>query len=269
MSVRLIATDLDGTLLLGDKNISPVNRRALSLCHDRGIRVAFASGRSFQSARLLARLLDFPVALLGLNGCRADETAFGPTLFEETHRRENAIALWERLKATGAYFICYCAERVFMGNPQSTEGHDVTPGPRGEAGFLQIYTPDEDEFYRDGCVKANKFVLFSRDEEKRDAARLAAQGLDVNVFSSWWDNVEIVPGGVSKGRGLARLAAHFGVDMGDVMAFGDYDNDESMLSAAGHPVAMASGSDAVKKPGRPLADSVGEYILSQMEAGKI
>ena len=269
MSVRMIATDLDGTLLGEDKNISPINREALRACYRKGVEIAFASGRSFHSARLLAKKLDVPVRLLCLNGCMAAESAEGPVLFDTRLPREAALSLWDRLQATGAYFICYAGDKVYMGNRQPYSGHDTKPGRRGEPGYYQEYTDDEADFRAEGCARASKFVLFSLDAACRDRARRAVDGLGVNVFSSWWDNVEIVPGGVSKGAGLARLAERYGISMADVMAFGDYDNDETMLSAVGHPVAMASGSEALKKPGRPQAAGVGEYILSLMEAGKL
>ena len=67
-----------------------------------------------------------------------------------------------------------------------------------------------------------------------------------DVTSSWYDNLEIIPGGVNKGSAVAELAASLGIPMDAVMAIGDQDNDIPMIAGAGIGVAVGNASPAVR-----------------------
>lgn len=269
MSIRLIATDLDGTLLDERKTIPEENLQALERCAEKGVHIVFASGRSYANIRLLAKKLSYPVGIVSLNGGRADESAFGPNVYRRYVDGDTALRMWKLMRETGEYFICYAGEKVYVGNPQPYPGHNHAPGKRGEDGVFQEYTTDEAEFLQEGFMHAEKFVFYCMKADVLSRMREEILKLPVNLFSSAGDNLEALPRDADKGQGVLELAKRLHVRPCEIAAFGDYDNDETMLAAAGYPVAMAGGSDELKKPGRAVTDSVGRYLMKMLEAGEI
>ncbi|MDL2206165.1 HAD-IIB family hydrolase, partial [Eubacteriales bacterium OttesenSCG-928-N13] len=96
-------------------------------------------------------------------------------------------------------------------------------------------------------------------------------GLDLNISSSWHDNIEVMSKDAAKGLALGALLDHFGLTRDQLMAFGDNDNDLDMLRAAGHPVAMQNAVPQLKQAAEIIAphhdDSgvgqvIEEYILN-------
>ena len=89
-------------------------------------------------------------------------------------------------------------------------------------------------------------MVFSESEQEIARVREALDAAGVEHCSSGSKNVEVMPEGAGKGNAVRAIAEYFGIDTADVMAFGDYTNDLPMLRAAGHPVAMENGVQALK-----------------------
>lgn len=77
--------------------------------------------------------------------------------------------------------------------------------------------------------------------------RILAACPDVEISSSWWNNFEVNPAGVTKGTALTRLADRLGIPMSQVMAIGDNDNDIPMLEQAGYGVAMGNATATAQR----------------------
>ena len=95
--------------------------------------------------------------------------------------------------------------------------------------------------------RVNKFVCIEEDPERLHALGRRLETLPgLEITSSWADNYELMPRGVSKGRAVQELAEQMGIGPDQVMTLGDFDNDLSMIEYAGFGTAMGNASPRVK-----------------------
>jgi hydroxymethylpyrimidine pyrophosphatase-like HAD family hydrolase len=234
--VRLIASDLDGTLLTGDGNVSPRTARAIRRAVAAGVRVVAATGR--QVTQLPAELVASGVShAVGSNGSIAIDLVTGEVLFEELLAPSAAGDI--------VAFLTAELEGVRFSAVRDHGGRHVA-----EPGYLDLLTPWELGFWRVDTVDLAEVVaeptlkLTVRHPEL-DAdgllAVLSTSGLGgFHATTSRAPFVEIAGAGVTKATGVARLCALLGVDPGAVLASGDAKNDVELLSWAGFGVAMGN-----------------------------
>ncbi|MBR3504370.1 MAG: HAD family phosphatase [Clostridia bacterium] len=252
MNIRLIATDLDGTLLDGSRAISPRTAKALAACQEKGVEIVFASGRSFEALRSFARGAGLSrCRIISCNGSRLDETPSGPILFEDNLPESLAREAAGRLVAAGLYVECYSDEHIYMANrvPLPTRHH--TPGLNAD-GTVE-FIDSAARLLAEGPKKARKLIVFTDKQADILRARALLEGLPVSLSQSGGDNLEIMRQGAGKGRAVAWYAAQRGIAREEIMAFGDATNDLDMLAAAGWPVAMENAVDEVKRRARLIA----------------
>ena len=246
MSPRLIALDLDGTLLDPTGRIRPRSVAVLESARDRGWWVVAATGRPPHMATdLLGATTDaFSHGVMG-NGTMICSFPGPDVLMERTFAAEVARKVVARLRG---------------GDPRYGFALATEAGFAHERGFAErlpalhgLGDPNADVLHLDGSV-AIKLMVFHHDRSAHDllAALPSLLGNDLQVSHLGADAVEIGPAGIDKGTGLAWLCDHLGVAAADVVAFGDEYNDHSMLRWAGHGVAMGN-ADSVTKA---LADEV-------------
>ena len=252
MSIRLLATDLDGTLLGADKEVSPRNVRALQACMAQGVHVMLASGRSLNAVARIAERAGLTGALiLSSNGARLDETARGPLLLEDGIAPSVAREAAVRLISAGVYVECYSDDVIYMANRVPVKHHSHQPGLAADG--VTLFVEDTARFLHEGAANARKLIVFSDDPEQLEKSRALMRGLPLDCSSSDTDNLEILAAGAGKGRALTWYAERMNIARDEIMAFGDQTNDLSLLEAAGWPVAMDNAVDAVKACARLIA----------------
>ncbi|ANY08077.1 HAD family hydrolase [Pseudonocardia sp. HH130630-07] len=231
---RLVALDIDGTIVDGRRPPSPAVLGAVTAVAAH-TPVMLCTGRTVVGVRpALVQLGLRSGVTLTSNGAVELDTA---TLTVRSVARFDAAAGLARLRERfpGAVFA---AEQVGIGARVSG------PFPDGLlAGTLTEVGPD------DLCAEPTpKLVMYwtgrTPAETAERAAGLVVDGATVNLDHELpW--VSLVPAGVSKASGLARVAARLGVDRTEVLAVGDGDNDRAMLRWAGHGVAMGQAPPEV------------------------
>ena len=252
MSIRLIATDLDGTLLGADKEVSSRNACALQACMARGVHVMLASGRSLNAVARIAEISGLTGALiLSSNGARLDETARGPLLLENGIAPSVAREAAVRLISAGVYVECYSDDVIYMANRVPVKRHNHQPGLAADGATL--FVEDAARFLDEGTAHARKLIVFSDDPEQLERARALMRDLPLDCSNSDTDNLEILAAGAGKGRALQWYAERMNIARDEIMAFGDQTNDLSLLEEAGWPVAMDNAVDAVKARARLIA----------------
>jgi Cof subfamily protein (haloacid dehalogenase superfamily) len=239
ISVRLIASDLDGTLLRPDKTIATATRTALRQAADTGAVVVAATGR--QTGSLPAELLDCAVShLVGANGAIGVDLVTGEVLFE-------AVLPAATVAAIGNFFAHAMPDARLSASREQGGYYLVEPG------YVELVRPGEklpDGFLRPGSraeVIAQDTLKMSvrhptlTAEELREA--LYASGLTgFHATTSGAPFLEIGGAGVTKATGVARLCAHLGMSAETVLAFGDASNDAELLTWAGWGVAMGNAT---------------------------
>lgn len=245
-NIRLIAMDMDGTLLNPAQQLSPGNRQALLEAQAAGIRLAICSGRMAADAAAFALengLED--IAVLGLNGGLCRKTPLSSpyvnhVLPVET-AREWAVYFCSN-NATVGIFTGDCVH-VFPGRSPAKDsdwgGHWEHPhGPQ------LIRGGDPEKIAHLGV---NKIVCIEDDPHILSQYRLSmADDPALQVTSSWINNLELMPAGVDKGLAVRELAQELGIDPSQVMVLGDFDNDLSMFRCAGFAVAMGNAPERMK-----------------------
>jgi len=240
-SARMIASDLDGTMLATDKTISPRTRAALVAAHDAGIVIVVATGR--QLSTLPEGLDELPVDyIVASNGSLAyrpaDSAQAGEVLFTELIQPDT-------LAAISAYLEAH-VPGALLGAARG-DGTDFVSEP----GYLGLMSDGEKVHDGRHHLVAPRAQIVGEPALKLSArhprlssddllAILDASGLPgFAATTSFAPFVEIAAEGVTKATGLARLCSMLGIDRTDVVAFGDAKNDIEMVSWAGCGVAMA------------------------------
>lgn len=259
MNIRLIALDIDGTLMNSKKEFPEINRRALQACEKKGLRIALISGRSFELMRQFARDLGVNPILCACNGSRIEESANGPTLAEFTFDRAEAERICRTMEESGMYFNSYRRGKCYQGNPHVRASlgpryaHHI-PGFSGESGYEYETVNDYHRLWGEGLDDVYKFIVLGAPYDPgfdRICEKLSDMNLSVSKSSK--RNIEFMPRGIDKGMALRFLCRHLGLERENIMAFGDQTNDIPMLKQAGLPVAMENGEEIVKACARIIA----------------
>lgn len=249
--IRLVATDLDGTLLRDDLSVSRRSRAALDAARAAGVAVVPVTARQPMGLALIAQEAGFGDWALCANGALAIHLGTGEVLFEEhlevevqhqlatTLRREVPGLVFASIRQRGEVFLAepgYAAMATFS-------DHKRDPATMGAHPL--------DHVLAQPSVK----LVARHPEIDNDTLLKAIRGLGLEGFEvthSGAPFVEVLPQGVSKAWGLARLCEHLAVDPAEVVAFGDAPNDAEMLAWAGHGVAVADAAPV----SRAAADEV-------------
>lgn len=241
---RLIATDIDDTILAPDGSLPDANRRALERLHRRGIAVVLSSGRATVSMEAIARDILPPADdeyLISFNGARVTSLRSGTVLHERLLSCD-AIATVMDYAREGNLLVQGYRTRDFIiekDDPRSARYADETD-------MKYEIVPDLVQALPAGTPK----LLIIDDPEalpEHQKRLMARAGETFVAISSKPHYLEIVSPGVSKGDALERLAEHLGIPIAETLAVGDSLNDHEMLEAAGLGVAVANAREALKR----------------------
>lgn len=279
--MRLLALDVDGTLVRRGDEIGPRTLEALARAHEAGLRVALATGRRWRRARRVAEALGLPVPVVCLGGSLVKEEG-GRTLDRQPFDPARLGEVVAAVHAAGASAIA----QLEGGGP----GPDfVVEHRRAWNGWTSRYVARNQAWTawsRDLAAEGRDDVLvvgaFGPRPELEGAAAALARALGGQVAVTLTPlppdggpagfYLEVQPAHVSKWHGLRRLAAHLGVPERAVCAVGDERNDLPMLRAAGLGVAMGNAPEDVKAAarlviGRHDEDAVADLVDALLAAG--
>lgn len=241
---RLVASDLDGTLVRSDGTVAERTVRALAAVEEAGVPFVMVTGRPPRWMAEVSRLTGHRGIAVCANGALVydlhTERVVQSFLLEQDVAAEVAGALRDALPD-----IAFAVERPDLGF-----GHEDGYVPSWEQ-------PDHRPMSVGQLVSGGVVKLLARhpglgSDELLAAARAAVGDRATLTHSSNDGLLEVSAAGTSKATGLAVLAREHGVDAGEVVAFGDMPNDLPMLGWAGHAVAVANAHPEVLA----LADEV-------------
>ncbi len=256
--IRLIALDVDGTLLDSRWQVPEANRRALAEATARGVEVVLVTGRRFEFTRAVIDQLEGPITLIVNNGAliktRGGATVVRHVLPAATARRvlEATAAFRE---AAALVFDRTIGPEVVYERLDSTDPHRVSYFARNRA-FIGAVDPLEAALTEDPLQ-----VMFTGTvESMRGLARvLRGTGIAGEVAVAMTEYaardfslVDVTCKGCTKGSTLAEWAAHRGVPREAVLAIGDNLNDREMLEFAGHAVVMGNAVPELQTQGWPV-----------------
>ncbi|MDK2801197.1 MAG: hypothetical protein PWP27_1865 [Clostridiales bacterium] len=250
MDIKLIAIDLDGTLLNSNKEISQKNISTIGKVMDKGIKIVICSGRIFMGARIYSKMIRVKEPIIACNGAIVRDMITGASIHEELMDVEDCKRVVDTLHNSNIYFHAYVGDSMVSERLEfSTLRYKQINERFDEEDRVNIHIVDNVwDYIEEMGNPVTKFVVMSEDIDHLMAIRTKLKKIpSIELTSSDKNNFEIMRRGVSKGKALKILARHFGYTMNQIMAIGDNENDISMLEIAGFPVAMKNGWDEAKQ----------------------
>lgn len=254
--IKLAATDLDGTLISSNGEISNENFEAMENAMNNGLYVVPTTGRSFYEMPESLREKKTYTHCICSNGAVIFDRD-GKAIWKSTFSKAETMELFsilseydtmievytkgtpvtEKSKLTKESYIHYRVEENY---------HDVLTATRKGTENLESFLTENDE----GAEMFN--IFFSDMDERKEAFERIGKLNNVELTTSMESNMEILQRSVNKGSSLTMLCEKLNVKKEEVMAMGDSRNDLTLLSAAGTALAVANACDDLKQ----VADEV-------------
>ncbi|WP_144790520.1 Cof-type HAD-IIB family hydrolase [Kocuria palustris] len=237
MTFRLVAFDIDGTLLGSDRQLQPGTRLGLQAIRESGAQIMLASGRPIPGLRELAGQLEIgqDLVLAGMNGSIIVDQASGEVIARREIDEPTAQEMIDRVLARGLIVMIPLGEDLFVSDPEHPQVHHeatgnaltVHPLPRvadlPEPPTKLLFTGERPD------------LLELQKEFDADFADRAECTFSSPIY------YEATAPGVDKSSAIADYCAAREIPLEQVMAFGDNGNDVTMLRTAGLGVAMGNG----------------------------
>lgn len=282
--MKLIAIDMDGTLLSTEHTISKENKEAILEAQKQGNIVAVCSGRALLDIQEIIKQSALDVPIISGNGAIIHNDNILQYLCLPLNVIHPLIIIMDQFQM---YFEIYTNEGILV----ESKGQQIL---NKEARSLIKLYPDQrsaierklslqNEQYHlrtvPDCRKLDfstlqpyKIYAFTFDKEKQEKLKSKlAERIDISITSGGNETVEVGNIAVSKGNALEVLADHFRIPLVDTVAIGDHLNDLSMFRVAGTSIAMGNANDYVKSQAtyvttsyyeNGVADALKKYVLN-------
>ncbi len=266
--IRLIALDIDGTIIGDDGIVGPRTRAAIRAAMERDIAVSLVTGRMVSSALRFARELGMTEPIVGYQGglIRAMPPAGSPRLGRLLMHTAipadvaRLIVGWSRDHGLDPH-LNHLERFILRADDPNAEDYSAFMGARAEL------VPDLVDAIRHPVTKV---LAVGEPPMPVEAARFAREHFvgRADVTISHPKFLEFVAPGVSKGRAVRFLARRLRVSIGSVLAIGDQWNDLEMLAITGHGTVMPTAPDAVRSVARyiapPLEDEGAALMIERL-----
>lgn len=240
---KLLAVDLDDTLLNSRLEISLGNREALRLAREAGVRVTLATGRMYRAALPYARQLELAGPLITYQGALVKDAGTGKTLFHRPVPLDLALEVMARVNHYGFHINTYLEDNLYVARPT----------PEGEryaalSGVPLEVVGDLSDFLRRQGQDPTKVLVIAGEEQLDNLAQELRPVFNhsLHITKSKPHFLEFSHPLANKGDALAAVAEGIGVNREQIIAVGDTYNDLEMIDYAGLGVAVANARAAVK-----------------------
>lgn len=247
--LKIVALDLDGTLLDSHKQLSAVNRDALARAAENGALIVPTTGRFFGMMPEAVRSLPFVRYAITVNGAQVYDRETDSAIVREEIPREMALAVMRLLDGFDVIYDCYRSNWGWMSEAFKAKAADYATDEH----YLKMVrdfrkpVPELKVHLEDTAAEGNvqKIMLFARLDGPKDVTRKITEAVnarfpEIKVTSTTWNNLELNIASAHKGVALKRFAEHLGLTLENCMALGDGRNDLTMIEAAGVGVAMSN-----------------------------
>jgi len=258
LPVRLIAVDIDGTLIDSTLEVPAANLQALRRSREAGVHIVLVTGRRHRFAMPVAEQLGFECCLISSNGAISRSTT-GKLHYADMLPRDIAHNLCEYMSAfSGCTVLTFDKEERGAIVVERTDelGTNIQRWIDKNRMYIEEVAPITTALICDPVQ-----AMFCGTIERMAAAEARLNdgtfAGEISILKTQYDHrdlciLDVLKHGCSKGSALARWAAHLGIPPREVMAIGDNYNDVEMLEFAGFPFIMANASDDLKRNGWPV-----------------
>lgn len=251
MAYKLIALDVDGTLLTDDRILPERNIEAMRAAICAGVEVMIATGRPYRAAARMMELAGLEGLILSAGGALISRYPSADTLYEAFVAADAISDLTDCCRQNGWFWFCFSGMDYYY----EKEGDDACAIEHylGMPGIILDYGSDHQRDFNKGTVMVDPAIIQSAAEVLRNRIgdRAEVQISDKNI-------IDITPKGIVKGVSVLQAAKLRGLSADQVIAVGDTDSDISMIKAAGLGVCMANGTAGAKAVADYIAPSNNE-----------
>lgn len=256
MKYKLIAADVDGTLLDSNKKLTDVTKKTIHEAVKQGVIFAISSGRPVQAAFYFSNLLELPdMPFILYNGAVVVVGPEHEIIFNQGLSGEDARRLIHLGLELGTTLIVWSKDRLYVSefNERVEIYKKITP-------MEPILLDDPETVIRDGIIKMIWFDELERIPFLTKRLQSDAVYSHINSFTSNPRFLELVDKKCSKALALQKLAEYYGIQREEIIAIGDGYNDLPMLLSAGFGIAMANAPEEIRQ-------QAGDVTLSNDEDG--
>jgi 5-amino-6-(5-phospho-D-ribitylamino)uracil phosphatase len=257
LSFRLLALDIDGTLLRSDKAVSPRTRRAVEAARERGIKLVLATGRRYPSARKVAEDLGGDVPLVLHNGALVVEG--GVIVRCVLLPRDLAVRALRCGRSLSRHGVLHCGgagEGRLLVEEEALASRLVGYYLERSRRDVQVVADLEQAALREDVVQ----VMFGgaraeMDEFHPTLARALGAGARIErtvYLDSGVAILDVLAASVGKAEALAFVRARWGISAAETLAIGDNWNDHEMLEQAGLGLVMGNADPELRRIGLPV-----------------
>lgn len=244
MTLKLVAIDLDDTLLDSTLSISGPCKNNIRAAREKGVIITLATGRMYSSALPFALQLEVDVPLITYQGALVKNSQTQQVLYYQPLAPDMAVAVMKYFQKAGVHYHSYFDDQLCL-ESRSEEGMDYAQ----LAGVEPLIVPSLVDACRQG-QEALKIMAVNRDQERllemeKDLKQIYGSSLHITRSKPYY--LEIMNPQANKALALKTLAEHFGIQQREVMALGDSYNDMEMIKWAGLGVAMGNAPAEVKR----------------------
>jgi len=263
--MKVLAIDLDGTLLHSDKTLSDYTRQTIIRVQEQGMKVVIASGRPLQGIRPIANALQLQQhggIVLAYNGAQIADCATGQLIYSKPMPPSSFPQLYAQAKQNQLEILSYFNQYIISEHcdhpyvQRSMHANKLQPLEVDDF----VRTVQDIDIYK--CmIVGNPDLIYQAEPKIQEQMNQT-----IAVFRSEPFYIECVPLGINKGDGLKRISNHLHIPLTQFTAFGDALNDIPMLRIVGTGVAMNNANPEVKAIATAITssadeDGVAQYIL--------
>ena len=256
--IQLVASDIDGTLLLnGAKALDSEIFKLIRELHKKGILFMAASGREYTNLRNLFAPVADDIAFLCLNGCLTfyQNECISKEIMDTTVARKLIITIQNDPNAE----VLVSGEKTCYITPknQSYYGHLITTVKN------HVTVIDDLLNIPESYTKISAYFKNGVYEHYQDYVDMFNEKITVQIGGKCW--LDCAPKGVNKSTGFLKLLAHLNISAENSVMFGDNDNDRQILQACGHPISMETAVPSIYKLFPTHANTVNEAIKDLLD----
>lgn len=250
--IKLIAIDLDGTLLRTDKTLTQENLEAIHHAQDKGVKVVLCTGRPYLAMKQFADQIGFNDEgeyIVAYNGAQVRKANDGKLLVDEPVYKEDLLK-WYKMTEKLKLPLNPIDDKIVYEPLEYPDGNESTYDTPLEKKKVNYHEFDEKKAF--GKI----IICTTEDRLKKEISNIPQAFFEkYHTVLSHPHQLEISKFNVSKGTALAKLGEKLEISLAEMMAIGDEHNDQTMIEMVGYGIAMGNAVDIIKEKAVYITDN--------------
>ena len=263
-SYKMIATDLDGTLLGSDLKVSEENLKAIKEISEKGIMIVVATGRTLCETEDVLKIPEIRYVIYS-NGAAILDKKTGENILVGLDG-EDLRFVYETVSTFDTFSIIHKNGKTYAHKEKAlrTEYYRLPDAFVELVNNNCVLEDDYEKAFMDGAIES-VVVFFAKEDEMEACGKILSANKSVQAVKTCATNFEILSADAGKGTALKSLAKRLNIEIEDVIAIGDGDNDRHMISVAGLGLATENGGEELKAIADRIICSNDEHIMKYVQ----